>query len=145
MVNPSLPTFPRPLKCSSFPAPTLCNIQIFFSTKSAVRPSQRLAVRFNQRIGREKIALSYFHHAVQYGYVLASYPFPLLALTDCPSALQYSLSPKGLYCAVSVCQWSVRRIFLIIPRMKCRCPYSASVMIGHARSVERLYPHWGQA
>ena len=45
---------------------------------------------------------------------------------------------------VSVGLWSVRRIFLILPRMKCRCPYSASAMIGHAHSVERLYPHWGK-
>ena len=31
-----------------------------------------------------------------------------------------------------------------MPRMKCRCPYSASAMIGHAHSVERLYPAVGK-
>ena len=45
---------------------------------------------------------------------------------------------------VSVRLWSVRRIFLNLLRMKCRCPYSASAMIGHAHSVERLYPVWGK-
>ena len=45
---------------------------------------------------------------------------------------------------VSVGLWLVRRTFLNIPRMKCRCPYSASAMIGHAHSVERLYPDWGK-
>ena len=45
---------------------------------------------------------------------------------------------------ISMGQWSIRRIFLIMPRMKCRCPYSASAMIGHAPSVERLYPTVGK-
>jgi len=31
-----------------------------------------------------------------------------------------------------------------MPRMKCRCPYSASAMIGYAHSVERLYPAVGK-
>ena len=51
---------------------------------------------------------------------------------------------KGCDCVVSAGQWLLRRIFSIMPRMKCRCPYSASVMIGHVRSVERLYPFGGK-
>jgi len=50
--------------------------------------------------------------------------------------------PQGS--VISVGQWSIRRIFLIMPRMKCRCPYSALAMIGHAPSVERLYPTVGK-
>src|SRR6266540_1359441 len=37
-------------------------------------------------------------------------------------------------------------ISLIMPRMKCRCPYSASAMIGHARFRGAPLPHTvGQA
>ena len=51
---------------------------------------------------------------------------------------------KGLSWVASVGQWLIRRI-LIMPRMKCGCPYSASTaMIGHAPSVERLYPTFGK-
>ena len=45
---------------------------------------------------------------------------------------------------VSVGLRSVRRFFLITPRMKCHCPHSVSAMIGHAHSVERLYLSWGK-
>jgi hypothetical protein len=60
------------------------------------------------------------------------------------SALQHSHYLQGLWSVVSAGLWSVRHIFLKAPRMKCRCPYSASAMIGHAHSVERLYPSWGK-
>jgi len=62
----------------------------------------------------------------------------------CPSALQYSPSSKGLSWVVSVGLRLVRRIVLITPRMKCHCPHSASAMMGHAHSVERLYLSWGK-
>jgi len=51
---------------------------------------------------------------------------------------------KGLSWGVSVRQWSVRRIVLIMPRLKCRCLYSGSAMIRHAPSVKRLYPTVGK-
>ena len=63
--------------------------------------------------------------------LFASYFF-LLRLTSRPS-VEWAV-------VVSMAQWLIRRIFLIMPRMKCLCPYSASAMIGHAPSVERLYP-----
>jgi len=47
-------------------------------------------------------------------------------LTPCPSALRMFV------------------VLLITLRMKCRCPYSASAMIGHVPSVERLYPAVGK-
>src|SRR6266545_305810 len=52
-------------------------------------------------------------------------------LTSRPSfsALHTPHLSKGLSRGVNVGQWSVRRIFLVMPRLKCRCPYSASAMI----------------
>ena len=47
-------------------------------------------------------------------------------------------------CGLSAGRQSVRRIFLIMLRMKCLCPYSALAMIGYASSVKRLYPTVGK-
>ena len=71
---------------------------------------------------------------------------PFLSLRPLRSCLvlQHSPPSKGLSWVVSVGLRPVRRIFLISPRMKCRCPYSASAMMGYAHSVERLYPDWGK-
>ena len=65
-LNLSLPRSaePRPLDGLSLPVLTLHDIHICLGTKSAVRQSLRLATLFNQRIGRDKIALSYAHSAV---------------------------------------------------------------------------------
>ena len=61
--------------------------------------------------------------------------------------LQHSYTPhlsKGLSWIIGVEQWLIRHVFLIMPRTKCLCPYSALAMVGHASSVERLYPTVGK-
>ena len=78
------------------------------------------------------------------------------SLTTCPSVLRNTVDytthevPLSLFGLghdwTSRLVFSLRRNTVDYTRPKCRCSYLALAMIGHAHSVERLYPTYcGQA